>query len=377
MRRILPAAALLLAIYGFLNRPLSAQDQVFYRSPTLAPNAKDLLIDGKIKLETPSGVTVTVGKEDRMVPASEIVQLAYRTKDKSPADFRGPDGNMITALKADPKTKSKERRDLFTKALNDLSELAPKVTDHPFASRYVQYRIAEIKYRMAMDDGQKAQAIKALEEYTAAHPEGWEIVASLKTLARLHEEGNDLANALSALERLADLKDAPKDIKREGNIAVSQMLMRAKRYPDAEKRLTALLDTLPQGDPQRAATQVYLVQSQVAQKKTDGAEKHLTEAIRGTSDPLLRGMAYNGLGDYYREKGQPEEAFWAYLRVDTMYNLDAQEHAKAIYHLSELFKTKKFGDRTGDPARAKNYRERLQDKRFAETEYPKLVPTEP
>ena len=52
------------------------------------------------------------------------------------------------------------------------------------------------------------------------------------------------------------------------------------------------------------------------------------------------------LGDYYREKGQIEEAFCAYMRVDAMYNADAVEHAKAIYNLSELFKEKKFGDRT-------------------------------
>ena len=128
---------------------------------------------------------------------------------------------------------------------------------------------------------------------------------------------------------------------------------------------------MPLGDPQRTRTQVFMVQCRVAQKKTNGAEKELKDAISGTSDSLIRGIAYNVLGDYYREKGQTEEAFWAYLRVDAMYNADATEHAKAIYYLSELFKDKKFGDRTGDPVRARNYRERLMDKRFADTEYQK------
>src|SRR5260370_31873944 len=131
------------------------------------------------------------------------------------------------------------------------------------------------------------------------------------------------------------------------------------------------LASLRVGDPQRGRREVFFVKSKVAQRKTAGAEKQLKDAISGTADAALRGTAYNVLGDYYREKGQTEEAFWAYLRVDAMYNADATEHAKAIYYLSELFKGKKFVVRTGNPVRARNYSERLMDKRFADTEYQK------
>ena len=377
MKRILPAALLLLAFYAVADHPVSAQDQLYYISPETRKEVKDPLI-GKIKAESPGGVTITVGKEDKVIPALDVVQIAFKTVKSGLSDYRSPYGNIENALKTNVKTDGKKRRDFFTKALKDLTEVSSRdLKDNSFAERYIQYRIAEIQYRIAMDDGQRTQAIKAMEDYTSLYKDGWEIVPALKTLARLHEDGNDVTKALATLERLADLPGVPKEIKREGNVAVSQMLMRAKRYPEAEKRLMVLLDSLPPGDAARAATQVYLVQTQVAQKKTEGAEKNLKDAIAGTNDALLRGMAYNGLGDYYREKGQTEEAFWQYLRVDTLYNLDAHEHAKAIYHLSELFKVKKFGDRTGDPIRAKTYRERLQDKRFEETEYPKLVPKEP
>ena len=76
---------------------------------------------------------------------------------------------------------------------------------------------------------------------------------------------------------------------------------------------------------------MYLVQCKVAQKKTDGAETLLKDAILQSSstETALRAVAYNALGDYYREKGQKDDAFWAYLRVDTLYNGDVNEHAKA------------------------------------------------
>ncbi len=79
-------------------------------------------------------------------------------------------------------------------------------------------------------------------------------------------------------------------------------------------------------------------------------------------------MAYNLLGDYYSRKGQAEEAFWNYLRVDAMYNEDIEEQAKALYRLTTLFdKVKK------DPIRGKEYADRLQGTRFAGTTYQKLA----
>ncbi len=371
MKRILHIAAIVLGVCALANRPATAQEQVYYVDSQTRKEPKDSPLRGKIKAETAGGVTILAGKDDRVIPALDIVQIGYTTAKLLPTDFRSADGNLIRALALDPKTKAKERKDFFGKALKSFTEMADQARDVPAAHRYIQYRVAEIQYRLALDGDQRAQAIKVLEDYTIANPGGWEILVALKHLSRLYEDAGNVDKAGATLARITELPDVPKDIKREGDLAVSQLMMRSKRYDEAEKRLKSLLDSLPLGDPQRARTQVYFVQCQVAQKKTDGAEKQLKDAISGTADAALRGTAYNVLGDYYREKGQTEEAFWAYLRVDAMYNADATEHAKAIYYLSELFKEKKFGYRTGDPVRARNYSERLMDKRFADTEYQK------
>ena len=50
-------------------------------------------------------------------------------------------------------------------------------------------------------------------------------------------------------------------------------------------------------------------------------------------------------------------AFWEYLRVDVLYNTDRYEHARALFHLSRLFReVKKDGDR------ADQYLATLKDK---------------
>ncbi len=376
MKRFLPTALLLLVVCGLAGRPAAAQEFVYYRNPDTHREVDKPYL-GKIKSESAGGVTITIGKTDQFVPVLEVIQVGYSTAKKTPAEFRGMYGKIDSAMKLDPK--SKARRDKLIEALNGFTEMIPDLADQPSAARYAQYRIAQIQYLMALDDGQPGQAIKALEDYASANPGGWEIVPTLMTLARLHEEAKDIPKAMVALGKLADLPDAPKEIARAGNVAVSQMLMRDKQYPAAEDRLKKLLDSLPPGDPLRAQTQVYLVQCQVAQKKTDGAEKMLTDAIRSSTEQQtqLRGIAYNALGDFYREKGQTEDAFWAYLRVDVQYNSDKNEHAKALYWLSKLYGEKKFGDRTGDPVRAKNCRERLMDKNFADTEYQKIAEKQP
>ena len=210
-----------------------------------------------------------------------------------------------------------------------------------------------------------------MEDYATTNPGGWEIVPTLKTLARLHEEDGNLDKASKALERLADLSEAPKDLRREADITVCQMLIRAKKY-DPAKAFVRLAQPFAAG---RSVPVQCKCNSCVARSRSRRpTARESSSRTRSPVPPTRRcAMAYNALGDLYREQKQTEDAFWAYLRVDVMYNGDANEHAKALYYLSELFKEKKFGDRVGDPERAKNYRDRLMDKRFADTEYQKMA----
>jgi predicted negative regulator of RcsB-dependent stress response len=319
---------------------------------------------------------VTIGKDDKVIPPYDVIQIAYTTANSAVGDYRTPFSNMDKAMKVDGRTErgAKERKALLEKALTGFTEVSSKLGDAPNALRYVKFRIAEVHYQMAQDDAAlKPKAVKALEDFRKAYPNGWETVLALELLARTYEQDRNVEEARKALEQLADLPGVPADVKRKSETSVAQMLMRAKRPADAEKRLASLLQNMTPSDPQRPFIQVYQIQCKLAQKNAAGAETQLNDAIRASGDAHLRAVAFNTIGDVYLAENKKEDAFWAYLRVDVMYGgVDVNEHAKALYNLSKLHDEVKR-----DTNRARNCRDRLMDPRFRETEYQKMAENKP
>jgi hypothetical protein len=218
------------------------------------------------------------------------------------------------------------------------------------------------------DPGQADAAAAALAAYKARYANGWEIVPALKMLGQLLEEKGDIQAASQAYGELAALPEVPKKIKQEADILAVRVLLRGNKFADAEKRLKDLQAELPPDDPQRTYVNVCLVQARVAQGNLDQAEAQLQAALKATTDPAVRAVAHNLLGDYYRLKGQLDSSFWNYLRVDVLYNQDREETAKALYHLSKLFdKAKK------DLGRAEECLRRLKGPDFAGTAYQRQI----
>ncbi len=221
----------------------------------------------------------------------------------------------------------------------------------------------------AQDDPTKAEtAIKMLTEFKQEGKHSWLILPALKTLARLQEEAGKTDDARRTYEELADLPDVPKELKQESDILVGRLLLRGTKYADAEKRLEKLNSSMSDADVQRPLVQAYLAESRIGQNKLDTVEKDLKTLIHGSADNRVRGVAYNLLGELYLKKGQGDDAFWSYLRVDALYNDDVEEHAKALYRLMTLFDKVKR-----DPIRGKECADRLQGKRFFGTTYQKLA----
>ena len=98
------------------------------------------------------------------------------------------------------------------------------------------------------------------------------------------------------------------------------------------------------------------------------AEKELRTILAGTDDKSVKALAHNTLGDYYTKLKQDEDAFWEYLRVDTLFGeADRNEHARALYHLIRLFREVKK-----DADRSLQVEELLtKDQRFSGLEYQK------
>jgi hypothetical protein len=116
------------------------------------------------------------------------------------------------------------------------------------------------------------------------------------------------------------------------------------------------LATLPANDPQRAKLEVYQIGCDARDAKIDEVVKKLEGVIVKTEDPSLKALAYNTLGDCYVMKGNKQDAKFAYLWVDAVYNQDRAEHAKALERLANLFQDEALND----PDRAAFFRDKAQ-----------------
>jgi hypothetical protein len=360
MKRLLlclPAVWLVLVLVGSAG----AQDTVIYRNRS---TGKEDRVVGTIEAESPRGITVKERKGAQTVPAGDVRQVIYRLRNVSPLDFRAPFGKEARALQAG---RAETRRTLLEEALKGFQDLDAQVRDAPPAHRYVQFKIAEVRARLAQEDpGQRDAAIAALTAYKNDFPAGWEITSALKLLAKLQEDRGDGAAAGKTYEELASVPDVPPELKQESEVLVARMLVRGGQYAEAQGKLERVRAALSENDSRREYVEVYLAQSRLAQGHPEKVEGELRTAIRGSSDPNLKAVAYNVLGDYYLRQKRPEDAFWQYLRVDTLYNQDREEAAKALFHLRTLFDTVK-----NDPVRAKACADRLRGREFAGTAYQK------
>lgn len=372
MKRLLLGAAL---AAGFVLGPVShaqaqiTRDTVTYRDKT----KKEMMVTGMIQDESPAGIKLMErgAAEAKLIPALDVVHVVYKVAKVTAFEYRQPfTSKEDKALQ--PGTRPAKRAELLAEALTGYKDLEKQVKDNPLAVRYMQYRAARCLVLIGQGDPTKMDnALKALKAFKDDNAMSWEAVPALELLARLQEEKGDTAGAQKSYEDLADLTGLPAEMKLKANLLVARLLLRNRKFDDAARRLEEAQKALKPGDPNKAYVDVYLAQSQIEQGKLDGIEARLKAAMRDSTDGALKGLAHNALGDYYSRKGQKEDAFWEYLKVDLMYNQDREEQAKAIYNLSKLFDEVKK-----DLPRAEQCRERLKGKAFEGTVFQRLAALE-
>jgi hypothetical protein len=356
-------AALLVGRY---SGAAQGQDIVEYVDPVAKADHKTTQLRGVIEAENPQGIKVKPREGPVVgIAAADIRYIRYKAVPVPDIDYRKPFTLEDRAL---GQTRDEQRRKLLADALQAYRDLLPKAKDSPAGYRYVQFRIARLLAQQAEDEPDKLDAaIAAFANFSKEHTDGWEIVAALKQLAHLREEKGDLAAAGEAYADLARIPGLATRTQQESQILGARMLLRAGRPADAEKRLTDLDTHLSDGEPTKRAVQVFLAQCRIAQGDLNGIETRVQAAVGATTDETVLAAAHNVLGDYYLKKGQPEDAFWHYLRVDVQYGSDREEDAKALFYLSQLFDKVK-----NDRVRARDCLTRLQDKgQFGGTEYHK------
>lgn len=317
---------------------------------------RDRSADGKlteIKAETKEsakGIEVIVaGKAKMVVSPADVVKLDAGVLVGAPV-------NDLALARAAERTKGPAEAQAAYADLLRKSAGAPERT-----LRHLTFREAMLAAKAAdlkTGDDFGPDATKAADRLVAvarSAKKSWEVWPASKTAARLYGETGKFDRAASILGELAAVPELPRDLKYEAKLGEAAALLRAGSGPAADGILDALEkdQDFPAG-PLKERLTVLRVAAKVpvgAAKPADAAK--LEEAIAAAKDPGARAAGYNCLGDLYAVLGQPRDAMWSYLWVDTVYNQDKDEQVVAVHRLVDLM------EKAGDKDRADQFRDKL------------------
>jgi len=341
----------------------SAQEKVRFFDRKAKP-PKEVTLMGIIQEESPARIRIKPTRgEARTIPVNnDLIDVEYQVPNLLSQDYRKAHNREIDFLK--PTATPGEKNVALTDAIDLYQKLYPQLKDDK-VKRHIQFKIAKLLANQAeLDSAHVGAAIDKLAAFKKEHPDSWQITSAARLLAGLYAAKKDWDNALKTYLDLTKTPGVSSEIIQECDLAVAQILVRAEKYDQAVAKLTDLEKTVPSGTPQAVRLQITKATCLAATNKINEAVKQLDDIIIKTSDQDLIAAAYNAKGDCYRNANppQPRAAMWEYLWVDVKYSQNPKEHAKAVFHLSRLFRE------FNDEKRARIYEEKL-GKEFVGVDY--------
>lgn len=147
-------------------------------------------------------------------------------------------------------------------------------------------------------------------------------------------------------------------------VAAGESLLAENKADEALKvfeRAQAMSLGNPRGELLRLAAVIGQARGLAETGKADEAVKLADGVIAkaDAEDTALLARAYNAKGAALEKAGKPQEALFAFLRVDTLYSAESAAHAEALYHLVQIWKDVKKPERSNEARRvlATQYKE--------------------
>ncbi|HZZ29569.1 MAG TPA: tetratricopeptide repeat protein [Pirellulales bacterium] len=245
----------------------------------------------------------------------------------------------------------------YEQAIDWLNKIPPPQLASDVVRQDVDYYRALASAHLAINGvGDVRAAGTALIDYLKANPDSYHFYEA-------NEITGDLLMALGRYDQAPsyynELAKAPwPDYKLRAAVALGRVLQAQGKYNEAIQQFDAALNTDAKGkavEMQLLAARVGKAKSLEELDRTKEAVDLLTAAIEQApaEDNLVYATAYNALGNAYLKLKQPQEALYAYLHVDLLYNQLPEQHAEALYHLKGLW------TQLNKPERAKEAAETL------------------
>lgn len=367
-----------LAMLGFVT--------VCVRGDVITVRGKDP-ITGLVTKEGATEVVVSAtlakGKKVEMkIPSADIIDIQHEAI--SPASLTLKGGAFRDAKDAEkeadegttPAARTKAMAAAITKYGETLKKMARDTQSQRYAVREVEYKIAMLHVKqLSVDQTTLEKAIEKLRAFQKNFPDSWQLNITMPLMAQLHMEAGEFKQAEAIYDEMAVMTEFPPEVRREAELKVVRVSVRAGNVALAQKKLDALEKKA--GNDKQFVSLVQLERAnvlvsiaageksaEVRLKRFEEAVPILQKVVKENNDKQIKAIAHNTLGECLYKAEKYSEAVWEFLWVDAVFNQDKQQHARALYYLAHTF------SKLGDGPRAQECRETLlNDRQFSGTEF--------
>jgi len=277
---------------------------------------------GEITRETPERITI----DGRSVPLDQVAEIEYSV----------PGQPYIQAKAAERNGNLPEAADLYARAAEEASD--------ELVAQDARYRRAALLARLAQSDpGRRDEAIAALRSITTGLSNSRHYGPALKRLAQLQLSAGDYDEADETLSKLARLSWAAD----EAAVLHAQVMAERGQSEQALRELDGLIARLPEDSTARRRAILAKAEALADLSRFEQAERTVRSVIESADpeDAATLAPAYNTLGQCLRAAGSPRDALFAYLHTDILYSSQADEHARALAAIAQLWRVLERGDR--------------------------------
>ncbi len=309
-----------------------SQDRVYPKRDTVA--------SGKIAELTPASVKITVRGKDQ----------SYEMKDVRKISF---DGEPNTLDRARESTIQGQ----YDQALDEAKKISTDDVQNPLIKQDIDFYRYYNEGKLGLaGSGDKKAAFEGLLRVASANPKShhlYEIGELLGELAMAAGQPDQAARYFNILLSGSAAETKALGVYRMGEVELAQSKADEARARFAQ--LAGVTSTSPEMARLKSLAEVGLAVCDNLSGKSQEALTKLDALVQkyDSTDQGLFARINNARGACYSALGKPNQALYSYLQTDLLFFTDAEAHAEALYHLSQLW------PKVGEPARAAEAQERL------------------
>lgn len=352
---------------GFIALLAAAVVCAHGRADEIFVKGSDKSIKSDVKSE--SAKEVLVDKHAPIV-GGDVIDIIYEKV--KPIDLNLSGGSYKTARNAEKEFRevgdAVKRKAALKTAIDKYTETLKKMEPHKFLSRHVEYKVAILTYQKALLEQTETEFAQVkLQNYKTKHADSWQINHVMPLIAKIQMDAKDYKGAELTYQEMAEMSALPDDVRLDAELKVVQVSVQSGNLAQANTKLDALEKKAGGNALLGSRVKMSRAEILVGQKKIDEAVKVVQQVLKENNDKQIKALAHNTLGECLFKTTRYNEALWEFLWVDTVYNQDRSQRAKALYYLWQTF------EQLNNAERAQECREALlNDPQFGGTEFQRL-----